>query len=100
MALPDVSSTPLTVAVYVVNGFRAAYGVSVAVLVPALNVSVPGTFALLGSFSTSATDAPWTGFVNVALTTVLGAIAVAPFAGFVERTVGGEASVVNTTSTQ
>ncbi len=78
----------------------AANGVSVAVLVAELNVSVPGTVALLGALSASETDDPWTGFVNVALTTALGAIAVAPLAGFVDRTVGGEASVVNTTSTQ
>jgi hypothetical protein len=72
-----------------VSGFIGVDGVSVTMLLAALTLTVPGTVVLSEALTTSETLEPWTGFVKAAEIVALGAIPVAPFAGVVERMLGG-----------
>src|SRR5205814_986680 len=68
IVLPAVSLAPLTVAVYALELASAAFGVSVAVLVELLYVTVDATVLLEESFSTKETVEDCTGSLNVAVT--------------------------------
>src|SRR5689334_19655004 len=103
MALPARSLAPLTVAVYVADGLRAAAGVKVAVRVAGSYPTDPATGLPAASLTATDTVAGWTASVNVADTAALVLTPAAPGAGDVPDTPGAVVSAAlgwNRTSTQ
>ena len=89
IGLPAASFTPLIAAVYTVAGRRGAAGVNVAV--DPETATAPGIAAPPAGVTVKVTVLTVAAFIaalNVALTVVLSGTAVAPFAGFVDTSVG------------
>jgi len=89
ITFPPESVAPLTVAVYVVDVRRGAFGLNVAVTLGPSYVTVPATLTLLGSLRTKLIDADVTGSLKVALMLAFGATFVAFAAGVLLVIVGG-----------